>query len=482
MRSKELTRMRMGKTAAFSFALAIVLALSSALALPASAHADVRKADVVLGQTVDARGLSVAQCPSIDAQYAVVMDADGTVYFERNAGDPTQIASITKIMTAVVALDAVENGLVSLDDKVTVSAAAAAVGESSAGLQQGDTMDLATALKALLVPSGNDAAVAISEMVGQALLSSGAKLNAADGSAADESEEAFIAQMNATASTIGCTDTVYENPHGLDFDEYAGNLHSTASDVAKVVQYAMRNDVFRQDVALGDVDITVQREGTKTTVSLKTTDEFSFYSDYAIGVKTGFTDLAGASFAGATNKDGKDLYAIVIHSSSESQRFQDAATLTDWVYAHEKSYQLANSSQTTTMSVNGTATTVPVVAEVAHADWIDKTVKATFADPSQAVTIFDLNGNVSQSFSFDEVKGNVKAGQKIGTATFKQRNNVIATVDIVACEDVDAPGFIDSVGIWWDRLFRGFSGQPQVAASTTINETPLVNDKTALAA
>ena len=81
------------------------MAAALCLPLPAAAFADVRKADVVLGQTVDARGLSVAQCPSIDAEYALVMDAEGTVYFERNAQSPTQIASITKVMTAIVALE-----------------------------------------------------------------------------------------------------------------------------------------------------------------------------------------------------------------------------------------------------------------------------------------------------------------------------------------------------------------------------------------
>ena len=136
-------------------ACALVFALACGVAVPVPALADVRKADVVYGQTVDARGLSVAQCPNIDAEYALVMDADGTVYFERNATSPTQIASITKVMTAIVALDAVASGAVSLDSTVTVSAAAAAVGESSAGLQEGDAMPLEVALKALLVPSGN---------------------------------------------------------------------------------------------------------------------------------------------------------------------------------------------------------------------------------------------------------------------------------------------------------------------------------------
>ena len=171
----------------------------SGAAWTAPAFADVRKADVVYGQTVDARGLAVAQCPSIDAEYAMVMGADGTVYFERNAQSPTQIASITKIMTGVVALDAVEDGLLSLDSPVTVSAAAAAVGESSAGLQEGDVMNLDAALKALLVPSGNDAAVAIAETIG-ALMEPGTS----------DPEAVFVNAMNAKAQELGCTDTVYD--------------------------------------------------------------------------------------------------------------------------------------------------------------------------------------------------------------------------------------------------------------------------------
>lgn len=435
----------------------------SGVAAPAAAWADVRKADVVYGQTVDARGLSVAQCPNIDAEYALVMDSAGTVYFERSAQSPTQIASITKVMTGVVALDAVKAGTVSLDTKVTVSAAAAEVGESSAGLQEGDTMDMATALKALLVPSGNDAAVAIAETVGAAMGGSG------------DPEAAFVAAMNAKAAELGCTDSVYENPHGLDFGQYEGNLHSTAEDIAKTVRYAMSDETFRSIVGGGDTVIQVTRDGAKADVPLETTDEFPDYCEYAIGVKTGFTDLAGYSFAGAANKEGKELYAIVIHSTSEPQRFADAAELCEWVYRHELSYRLANSSQTAAM--NGAE--VPVVAEVAHGDWIDKTVKATLSDPEASATIFDLNGNVSQSLSFDEVKGNVKAGDKVGSITFKQRNATIATYDLVACEDVAAPDFFQGIGIWWDRVFRGLSGQPQTAQSTTLNQTPLVNDKTA---
>ena len=457
-----------GRARFLACVLAFSLALASVVGLPASASADVRKADVVYGQTVESRGLSVAQSPNIDAEYAVVMDSNGTVYFERNAQSPTQIASITKIMTGVVALDAVAGGLVKLDTPVPVSANAAYVGESTADLQEGDVMDLGTALKALLVPSGNDAAVAIAECVG-------AKLGG--DSSPDAAMAAFVKAMNDKAAALGCADTVYENPHGLDYDAFAGNLHSTAADVAKVVQHAMTNETFRAIVGGGSTDIQVTRGAEKVDIFLQTTDGFFDIYDYAIGVKTGFTQLAGASFAGAANNGELELYAIVINSSSESQRFVDAQNLCAWVYEHRVVYQLANSPQTTTM--NGAE--VPVVAEVAHAGWIDKTVKATLSDPTAAVNIFDLNGNVSQSLEFDELTGDVRAGDKVGTIAFKQRNATIATMDLVACEDVAAPGFFEGIGIWWDRLFRGFSGQEQVARSVTVNETPLVVDKTAAA-
>lgn len=452
----------------FTFAgiLALILAFATVFAYPSTAFSDVRKADIVYGETADSRSLPVAQCPDIEADYAIVIDSKGTVYFERDAQSSAQIASLTKIMTAITALDTVEDGIVTLDTEVKISAKAASIGESSAGLKKGDVLTLRTALTALLVPSGNDAAVAIAETVGDAL--------ANQGSTEKKGQEAFIAQMNTLANEIGCKDTVFENPHGLDFDEYEGNLHSTAEDMAKIVRYGMKNDTFRQDVNLGNTSITVNREGVSTTISLKTTNVFSDYTKYAIGVKTGYTSLAGACFAGATDNEEQELYAIVLNSSDEAQRFRDAATLTDWVYEHIISYPLANSEETA--SIEGKE--VAVVAHVAHQDWIDKTVKATLSDPSAAATIFDLNGNVSQSIEFNDLHGDIHIGDKVGTATFKQRNQVIATVDVVACEDVEAPGFFEGIGIWWKRLFMGISGESKVADSVILNELPLLIDKT----
>lgn len=449
---------------------AFSVALAACLALPSVASAEVRRADVIKGETVEARELTVAQCPSIDALYACVMDEDGTVYFERDAASPTQIASVTKIMTGVVALDAVDQGLASLTDHVIVSAAAAEVGESSAGLQEGDMLTLQDALYALLVPSGNDAAVTIAEYIGQAILD-------ANGGGGD-AVTAFCDAMNAKAAELGCVDTVYRNPHGLDDGEWTGDQHSCAADQAKVVQCAMRNELFRTIVAGGDATISVDRAGEDIDIALESTDGFLDIYEYACGVKTGFTDLAGPSFAGAANNGERYLYAIVIHSSSEAQRFVDAQTLCEWAYGNIIEYQLVNSTETVQSPLGGGDT--PVFAHVAHGDWIDQTFPATLSDPDAAVEVFALDGNVSQSVEFEEVHGTVSAGQKVGTVTFKQRNETIAEYDLVACEDAAAPDFLQSIGIWWDRLFRGFAGDPQTAESVVVNTMPLINDKTAV--
>lgn len=426
-----------------------------------NAHAEVRKADVVMGSTVDSRGLAVAQCPSIEAEYAVLCEEDGTVYFERNSHVQTPIASITKVMTAVVALETAP-----MDTQVVVSRKAAAIGESSAGLREGDVLTLESALFALMIPSGNDAAQAIAETVGALIAPDG------DGYAA------FVQAMNDKAAELGMTDSVFENPHGLDFGSYAGSLHSTASDVALMCAYAMKNDTFRQLVNVEGATISVIRDGAETSVSLESTDELLGVYEGACGIKTGLTDLAGPSFAGACERGGRLFIAVVVNSASEEQRFKDATALFDWGFEHSIDYLLAHSAQTASVSADGQTKQVPVVAYVAHSEWVDCVFPATFSPADASVSVFDLNGNVSQSIELYEVTGDVHAGDVVGKATFKQRNNVIATADIVACEDARAPNVLEGVGVFFDRLLRFFSGQPQVAVSTVINETPLINDKT----
>ena len=449
----------------------VTLALSALLCcglFPAAAYADVRSSDVISGLSIGSRGLEASSCPNVVAGYAYVVSDDGQVYFERDPDTQTHIASITKVMTALVALEYGDPQ----NTTVTISQNASTIGESSAMLQAGDSMTLEAALKAMMIVSGNDAAQGIAESMGDSIKQRLRDEGLTD--VPDGAYDAFIYAMNKKAADLGMTNSLFANPHGLDIDQFDTDMHSSARDVAAMVTEVMKNDLFKSIVSTQETTISVTRNNAPVDVSLVSTDVLLSSYEGACGVKTGFTDKAGACFAGAVERDGKTLYAIVLNSSNETQRFTDAQVLDDWVFDNTIDYALAHSPEEITYQRNGTTSTVPVVAEVSHAGWIDKTFKATFADPEATVEVFALDGNVSQDLQFDNVTGDVQPGQKVGTATFYQHNEVVATCDIVAAESCAAPDFFQGIGIWWDRLIRGFSGQQTKAENTTINTTPLI--------
>lgn len=450
---------------AFAVAAALVLLLGS----PSSAIADVRSSDVISGLTVQQRGLAAASCPNIVANHAIVVSDDGTVYFERDADSQVQIASVTKTMSAIVAL---ENGDLK-NTTITVSKNAASIGESSAMLQAGDSMDLESALKAMMICSGNDAATAIAESMGSQVKQN---LNeAGDPNVPDDPFEAFVYAMNKKAKNLGMTDSLFANPHGLDFDSYDADMHCSARDVAIMAAEAMKNDTFRGIVSTENTTIQVQRSGATADVALSSTDVLLGEYEGACGIKTGYTDKAGECFAGAVERNGKTLYAIVLDSSTESQRFVDAKALDEWVYSNTIDYPLVHSPETSSyQDSKGNTVTVPVVANVSHTGWLDKTFKATLKDPDATVSVFTLDGNISQEITYDSVSGDVSPGQKVGSVTFYQHNEVVAQQDLVAAESCSAPNLIEGVSIWWERLLRGFSGEQTQAVSTAVNSTPLI--------
>lgn len=487
------------KRACAFFAAAALACAMLPIAAPATARADVRGTDSLRGITVGSRGLSAALCPSADAEAAFLVNDEGEVFFERNADEQRHIASVTKIMTAIVALE-----YAPLDTKVTVTEEAAAIGESSAGLAAGDTMTLEAALNGLLVSSGNDAAIAIGDTLGAMMKAAGSTrpITAAEESAAGSSSasapnpdaqtvsfdgmsnvEVFVLAMNEKALELGMENSLFANPHGLDVGKYEAEMYSTARDVAAMSAYAMENETFRSIVSQDGALLNVTKaDGTAASLELRSTDRLIGVYDGACGIKTGYTELAGYCFAGACNRNGEDLYGVVLGSSSESQRFDDAKALYEWYYGNWRDYSLANSDVKVSCTLNGETRDVPVVAEVSHKSWLDKTVKATLADPDASLHLFAFDGNVSQDVTFANVKGNVKVGDKLGSISFYQHNEVVTTCDMVAAEEVAAPGPLETLKIAWERLWRGVRGEADCAESVVLNQTPLIYDKTVTAA
>ena len=427
--------------------ICLVWATVWVIALPAPrAHADQRPTDIVCGSTVQTRKLTGTDAPDINAQEAMVVGQNGTVYFERDADKEVKIASITKVMTAIVALENAQ-----LTDTVTVDKESAEVYGSTAGLKEGDTMPLETAMSALMVPSGNDAAMAIAKTVG-------AKFNPGN------PMQGFVDKMNAKAKELGMTRTVFTNPHGLDDEQWAGNLHSTARDVITMFTHAMKNEQFRKIINQNDATIVVKgADGKDRPLALKG-HNLLLGQLGNIGGKTGTTPAAGSCYVSAfKQKDGGEIYTVVLGSSAGGQRYTDTKALGTWYYHHWVAYPLANSG-------TKTAEGVGIVARVTNRAWSDKTVAVT--TKQKTVGLFSLLGKVSEDVQLTGAAGAVSEGQTMGTLTLTQAGKQVASVELVAAENQAAPGPIEFCLVQFDRLVRLISGQPTSAPTKLLNKTP----------
>jgi D-alanyl-D-alanine carboxypeptidase (penicillin-binding protein 5/6) len=405
--------------------LALILAWGCTTAFfPAAfseaAFADVRVNDLVADRPLGEGHPTVPDAPDIVADYAALCTREGLVLWERDADTSVPMASTTKIMTAVVALENADP-----NTQMLVTYGAATTEGSTANLMEGDTTTLGDLIVCMMIPSGNDAAVAIAENVAG-------------------TEFAFVDKMNEKAIALGMTGTRFSNASGL-IDE---NNYTTVSDYLLLTRIAMENEVFRD--AVGTVDATVEISGRAE--SYTSTNLLLHNMEGANGVKTGFTDESGYCLVASARRNGFELYAVVFHSSSEEQRAVDAQTLLEWGFAHYRTVELINATKP--------------VANVALLSWIDKTAPVVAAAPVSA-NIFDYMGEIQQEVSLVEREGSLQKGEVVGSLTWTQNREVVAQVDLVAAEGVAEPSFWEGVKIWWQRLWGGFFGDPPHATSTT---------------
>ena len=231
----------------------------------------------VTGQTIEQEDVS--------AERAVLMDQEtGDVLFEKDAYTKTEIASITKVMTALVAL---QYG--NLEDEVKISRKAAFTTGSSIYLEINEKMTLEDLLYGLMLRSGNDAAVAIAEHVGG-------------------SEAGFVYLMNETAEYIGMTDTHFMNAHGLDKETH----YSTAYDMALLTQHAMDNEIFRKISGTKSYQAETRAYAWQNKNKLLT----SLY-EASTGGKTGYTKIAGRTLISTAEKSEQDLIAVTLNAPDD---------------------------------------------------------------------------------------------------------------------------------------------------------------------
>ncbi|MFD1039238.1 D-alanyl-D-alanine carboxypeptidase family protein [Virgibacillus byunsanensis] len=235
--------------------------------------------------------------PGVSANNAILIEqTTGRVLFEKKAHEQQPVASITKIMTAIVAI---ESG--KMNETATVSKRAVYTEGSSIYLEQGEKMKVEDLVYGLMLRSGNDSAVAISEHIGGSV-------------------EGFIYLMNEKARWLGMTNTNFTNPHGLHSDDH----YSTAYDMGLLMQYAMENDLFKKITGTTSFKSDDRAYAWQNKNRLLT----SLYK-YCIGGKTGFTRRAGRTLVTAAHKNDMDLIAVTLNASDD---WNDHINLYEWAY------------------------------------------------------------------------------------------------------------------------------------------------------
>ncbi len=372
-----------------SGALAAALVLTLLLS-PTAAFAKCLTTDQIAGVPLEESGLTDI-APDVGAASGLIIGNDERVLWARGAEGQRAIASVTKIMTAILVLERAN-----LDATVTVSENASKVSYAT-GLKAGEQLTVRQLLELALVTSSNDAATALAEHVG--------------GSTAQ-----FAEMMNRRAEELGLDDTRFVNPHGLD----AAGHYSCASEIAVLAQTAMQHPEFRRIVALEEV--TLAKYENRAAKDIESTDHLLGEYEGLLGVKTGFTDDAKYCFVSAAERDGIVLTTVVLGSPNTKARFDDTEVLLDWGFEHLTMETIA----TTTETVG----TVPITVNTAH------DVEIGFAETT-TTPVFDFEGEVTRTVSVDQsVDLPVYEGQPLGEAQLHQGDRVLATVPVIATEDV----------------------------------------------
>ncbi len=354
--------------------------------------------------------ITAAAAPvEVAGKSAVLMDiATGTVLYEQNAHEKLAPASVTKVMTMLLIMEAIDEGRIHWDDSVTVSEAAAAKGGSQIYLKVGETMSVTDMFKSVAVSSANDCACALAEFIAG-------------------SEAAFVEKMNQRAKELGMNDTHFVNCTGLDDGENAKEHLTSAYDIALMSRELMANHPDIQKFTTIWMDTV--RNGA---FGLSNTNKLVRFYPGATGLKTGFTAAAGYCLSATAQRDGLGLIAVVLGAKTSQERFNACKQLLDYGFANFTLIKPDVPNETSVPVKLGTETTVTAVPGEDTKLLLDKAQK----------------GEVTTTVTLEEgVTAPVSKGQKLGTLTVRVGEQVLAQVPMVA--DRAVPRLT-----WWELFLQ----------------------------
>lgn len=322
----------------------------------------------------------------------LIEQTTGQVLYSQNPDEPLPIASVTKIMTLLLTMEAMERGVLKKDDLVPISEHAASMGGSQAYLEPGEAITLDDVLKAVFVSSANDGAVALAELI-------------------SGSEDAFVAAMNDKAASLGMTNTVFCNPTGLDDDDTG---HSSARDVAIMSKELLAYDEI---YAYSTIWIDTIRGGA---FGLSNTNKLIRFYPGATGLKTGSTAKAKYCLSASAERNGLKLCAVVLAGESSAERFTAAKTLLDFGFA-TYSYFMPEKIDLPQMRVRGgtKATLKPVC-------------------PAGGILLLknDSFGLTPSIKLEEEVSAPIAKGQELGTVEYQKDGKTVFQLPILAEEEI----------------------------------------------
>ncbi len=334
------------------------------------------------------------------ADGALLMEAEtGKVLFEKNPDKQMPIASVTKIMTLLLTMEALDNGVITLDEMVTVSENAASMGGSQAWMEPGETLSVHEMLKAVVVSSCNDGAVALAEHIAG-------------------SEAEFISRMNTRAQELGMTNTSFVNCTGLDDNE----MHtSSARDVALMSRELIRHEKIFEYTTLWTDTIRNGEFGLSNTNKL-----IRFYSG-ANGLKTGSTSKAKFCLSATAKRGDMQLIAVVLGAPSSAERFSDAKCLLDYGFANFALYRPEPLNIDEITVTGGKTGNVKIGAELSP----------VLVKKGTELKI------VAETTLSDKISAPVDLGQTVGEIVYKNGDDVISRVKVKTLEEVEKAGLID---------------------------------------
>lgn len=352
----------------------------------------------------------------IKAKSAVLMDVStGKLMYAENEHEKLYPASVTKIMSLLLIVEAIDMGMISLEDKVTTSAEAAAKGGSQIWLEIGETMSVDEMLKAVVISSANDACCALGEHIAG-------------------SEAAFVDMMNERAKELGMNDTHFENCSGLD-DEAKNHLTS-AYDIGIMSCELLKHELIRK---YSTVWMDSLRNGATELVN---TNKLVRFYNGTTGLKTGTTSKAGKCLSASAERDGLHLVAVVLGSETSDDRFESAKTLLNYGFANYETVDL--------MVDENLITDVKIIRGV------EETVKPKINEPEKVTLKKGSKDKISTEIILStDVQAPVEKGQSLGKVIYKLNNETIAQTDLYSEIQVEKITFADVLKFMLKSLTNG---------------------------